>query len=75
MARKASGACPVNLKVSKSQNTHALYLLSHGFFSGSRVSGNHVGHSTVLTVLTEASSDMLVPSYSILIGITVGTTK
>ena len=45
MARKASGACPVDLKVSKSQTTHALYLLSHGFFSGSRVSGNHVGLS------------------------------
>ena len=45
VARKASGACPVDLKVSKSQTTHALYLLSHGFFSGSRVSGNHAAHS------------------------------
>ena len=45
MARKASGACPVDLKVSKSQTTHALCLLSHGFFSGLRVSGNHAAHS------------------------------
>jgi hypothetical protein len=45
VARKASGACPVDLKVSKSQTTHALCLLSRVFFSGSRVSGNHVGHS------------------------------
>ena len=44
-ARKASGACPVDLKVSKSQTTHALFLLFSGFFSDSRVSGNHVAHS------------------------------
>jgi hypothetical protein len=43
VARKASGACPVDLKVSKSQTTHALYLL---FFSVLWVSGNHVAHST-----------------------------
>ena len=30
-----------NLKVSKSQTTHALYLLSRVFFSGSRVQYNH----------------------------------
>ena len=45
MARKTSGACPVDLKVSKSQTTHALCLLLQGVFSGSRVSGNHLAHS------------------------------
>ena len=37
-----------NLKVSKSQTTHALFLLSRGFFSGSRVFGNNVAHSTLI---------------------------
>ena len=52
MARKASGACPVDLKVSKSQTTHALYPAFAGFFSGSRVSGNHAAHSRYRTQST-----------------------
>ena len=52
MAIKPSGACPVDLKVSKSQTTNALYLLSRVFFLSSRVSGNHAAHST-LKILNE----------------------
>ena len=55
MAKKPSGSCPVDLKVSKSQTTHALYLLSHGFFSGSRVSGNHAAHSSLNSSLKLSS--------------------